>query len=249
MNIERSGEVAVLGMNAGKANAISGTFLEQLGAQLDALGDARALVITGYQSFFSGGLDLPALLSLGRAQMSAFIDAFGASMLRIFELPLPVVAAVNGHAVAGGCVLAMQADQRLMADGNARIGLNEVTLGIGLPTIVVETLRCQLPPPSLRPIALEGRMLLPREALQLGLVDEVVAPAELAQRAIARARELGSLPRGAYAQIKASLRRTASEAARKDTGAETAAWVTTWFSEGGQERIRAAVEKLGRKKG
>jgi enoyl-CoA hydratase len=249
MNIERSGEVAVLRMNAGKANAISGTFLAQLGAQLDALGDARALVITGYQSFFSGGLDLPALLSLDPAQMSAFIDAFGASMLRVFELPLPVIAAVNGHAVAGGCVLALQADQRLMADGNARIGLNEVTLGIGLPTVVVETLRCQVPSPSLRPIALEGRMLLAREALQLGLVDEVVAPAELEQRAVARARELGSLPRGAYAQIKAALRRPASEAARRDTGAETASWVATWFSEGGQERIRSAVEKLARKKG
>jgi enoyl-CoA hydratase len=146
MNIERSGEVAVLRMNAGKANAIGPAFLQQLGAQLDALGDARALVITGYQAFFSAGLDLPALLALDQDQMSAFIASFGASMLRVFELPLPVVAAVNGHAVAGGCVLAVQCDHRMMADTNGRIGLKEVALGIGLPPVVVETLRSQVRP-------------------------------------------------------------------------------------------------------
>ena len=126
MNIERSGEVAVLRMRAGKANAIGPAFLEQLGAQLDGLADAGALVLTGYEGFFSAGLDLPALLALGRAQMSAFIDAFAASMLRVFELPLPVVAAVNGHAVAGGCVLALTAHQPHIPQGWG--GGNEIAI-------------------------------------------------------------------------------------------------------------------------
>lgn len=248
MQIERSGEVAVLRINTGKANAIGPTFLESLGARLGELGDARALVLTGYQGFFSAGLDLPALVALTRPQMGTFIDSFAASMLRVFELPLPVVAAINGHAVAGGCVLALQADHRILADGEARIGLNEVQLGIGLPPVVIETLRCQVPAASLGPIALEGRLHLPREALQLGLVHEVVAPEALEARAIAKARELAALPASAFRQVKAALRRPAIAAARADGGREADSWVTTWFSEGGQERIRAAVERLARRK-
>src|SRR6267378_127387 len=93
-----------------------------------------------------------------RVTMRGFIRRFDAVMLRIFELPIPLIAAVNGHAVAGGCVLALQADIRIGADREARIGLNETQLGIGLPAPVVETLRWQVPGSSLAPLALEGRL-------------------------------------------------------------------------------------------
>src|SRR5476649_2755845 len=105
MELHRDGEVAILRIQAGKANAINAPFLERLAALTSDLGDARALVITGHHGFFSAGLDLPALLTLDRPSMQTFIESFGAGMQRIFDLPLPVVAAVNGHAIAGGCVL------------------------------------------------------------------------------------------------------------------------------------------------
>src|SRR5207237_2774920 len=108
--------------------------------------------------------------------------------------------------------------------------------------------RCQVPPLSLGPIALEGRMLFPREAHELGLVHEVVASEQLVDRAIGRARELGALPPAAFRQIKAALRRPAVETIRADRGREADAWVGTWFSDGGQDRIRAAVERLTRKR-
>src|SRR3979490_2959749 len=133
MRIERNGPVALLRMENGKANAISATLLERLGGLVAQLGDARAAVITGQGSAFCAGLDLPALADLDRATMRGFIRRFDALMLRIFELPIPLIAAVNGHAVAGGCVLALQADLRLAADPDARTGLNETAPGTRPP--------------------------------------------------------------------------------------------------------------------
>src|SRR5882672_10541416 len=108
MHLERQGEVALLRINTGKANAIGDAWLESLHAKLDTLGDARALVITGYDAFFSAGLDIPALVDLTEPQLRAFIERFNAAMLRLFSLEIGVVAAVNGHAIAGGCVLMLQ---------------------------------------------------------------------------------------------------------------------------------------------
>src|SRR5919199_6898804 len=107
MQLERVGEAMVLRMRAGKANAIGPAWLQTMESLLDETlaSKARALVVTGYESFFSAGLDLPALDVLDDAQMGSFMSGFSRTMLRIFELPLPVVAAVNGHAIAGGCVL------------------------------------------------------------------------------------------------------------------------------------------------
>src|SRR2546427_3081919 len=172
MRIERNGEVALIRLENGKANAIGPSFLDRLESLLGQLGDARAAVITGQGSAFSAGLDLPTLVDLDRVRMRAFVLRFETAMMRVFELPIPLVAAVNGHAVAGGCVLALQADVRIGADREARIGLNETQLGIGLPAPVVETLRWQGPGASLAPLALEGRLVLPRAALHLGLLHE-----------------------------------------------------------------------------
>src|SRR5919201_5905858 len=174
MKIERQGEVALLRLENGKANAIGPQFVDRLETMLSQLGDARAAVIIGQGSAFCAGLDLPVLVGMNRAQMRSFIFRFDAMMMRIFELPIPLVAAINGHAVAGGCVLALQADIRIAMDReSARIGLNEAQLGIGLPLMAVETLRWQVPGPSFAAVALEGRLFAPKEALQVGLLHEV----------------------------------------------------------------------------
>src|SRR5216683_40138 len=142
MELQRVGEAMVLRMRAGKANAIGPAWLDRMYSLLDDVlaARARALVITGYEGFFSAGLDLPALDALDERAMGSFMSGFSRTMLRIFELPLPVVAAVNGHAIAGGCVLALQADVRIGAASDFRIGLNEVQLGIGLPALVLGAL-------------------------------------------------------------------------------------------------------------
>lgn len=248
MELERRGDVALLRMNAGKANALGPASMGRLSALLDALDAAppRALVLTGYDPFFCAGLDLPHLLPLGREEIAAFMDAFRALMLRVFQLPLPVVAAVNGHAVAGGCVLALQADVRLMTEGKARIGLSEVPLGLGLPPVVLETLRAQVPAASLFPIAVEGRLLSAAEAVQLGLVHEACPEGQVVERALARAASLAALPAEPVAQVKAALRQPVVEAVRRAATAEGARWVDLWFSERTQESLRGAVARLRR---
>jgi Delta3-Delta2-enoyl-CoA isomerase len=244
MRVERSGQVAVLRLENGKANAISPAFLERLQRLLGEIGDARAAVMIGQGSAFSAGLDLPSLVELDRAAMRAFILGFDEVMLRVFELPVPVVAAVNGHAVAGGCVLALQADVRIGADRDARIGLNETQLGIGLPAVVLETLRAQVPGPSLAAVALEGRLVPPREALQLGILHEVVPEAELLPRALARATALAALPPAGVRMVKAALRRAAAAAARAAEESEAERWLDTWFAEESRGRLREAVARL-----
>lgn len=249
MHVVREGGVAVLGMQAGKANAINPRFLDLLEGCLDELTAAPpgALVLTGEGRSFSAGLDLPSLIDLGEAALTDFILRFSATMLRVFTLPFPVVAAVNGHAIAGGCVLALQADVRLMASGESRIGLNEVQLGIGLPAAVVETLRCQVPASSLSPLAAEGGLFLAEEALRLGLVHGVVEPSGLLLQARARAAALAALPPSAFAQVKAALRRPALANIEASAATDAAGWVATFHSPAAQRLLHAAVARLTKK--
>ncbi len=244
MRIEPHGSVALLRLESGKVNAIGPSFVEAMNGLLDQLGDAGAAVITGRGSAFSAGLDLPGLIDLDRPAMYRFIEAFNAMMLRLFELPVPLVAAVNGHAIAGGCVLALQADLRLAADRDARIGLNETQLGIGLPAVVLETLRAQVPASSLAPIALEGRLFSPREALQLGLLHEVVPEGELIERALQRAQALAAVPPAGVRQVKAALRAPVAERVRALGVKVSQAWVDGWLEPSTHERLRATVARL-----
>ncbi len=246
MRIENHGPVACMHLEAGRANAMGPEFLDNLLALFDAFeaSSARAAVLVGYERFFSAGLALPHIIDCDRPQMRAFISKFNQAMQRVFMLDKPLVAAINGHAIAGGCVLAMQADYRLMAAGKSRIGLSEVTLGVGLPGLVVETLRARVPTASMSVIALEGRLLAPDAAHALGLVEEVVAAEELLPRALKKARELAELPSLAFAQVKASLRAPYVERAQARVEADTEAWLDTWFCAEARTRIAQVVADL-----
>ncbi|HSP19744.1 MAG TPA: enoyl-CoA hydratase/isomerase family protein [Myxococcaceae bacterium] len=249
MELEVIGGVAVLSMRTGKANAMGTAFFDRLSTQLDALesSHAAALVLTGEGRAFSAGLDLREVTALDRAGLERFIRRFSEVMLRVFALPLPVVAAINGHAIAGGCVLALQADVRLAAAGDARIGLNEVQNGLGLPAVVLETLRCQVPARTLAPVALEGRLVGPEEAHALGLVDEVVPPAQLLAAAVLRASALAALPGPAFRQIKQAIRAPIIELVRRVEAEDARLWVETAFSPLARARLAEVVARLTRR--
>ncbi len=239
MRIERDEEVAILHLEGGRANALNVEFLGKLNALLDEVeaSDARAVVLTGYGKFFSAGLDLASLEGAERSAVRETLQWLHRLCHRLFTLPLPVVAAVNGHAIAGGCVIALQADARLMTNAKSLIGLKEVQLGVGLPVVVVEALRAAVPAPSFTPLALEGQLVGPQRALELSLVEALVAPEQLLAAAVQRARELAA-PGLGFAHIKASLR--APHAARMDAdwASDLEAWLDTWFHED-SVRLRA----------
>ncbi len=232
MRLERDEDVAVLHMEGGRANALNVDFLSGLSNLLDEAesSGARALVLTGYDRFFSAGLDLASLETADRAAVRESLQWLHRLCRRLFQFPLPVVAAINGHAIAGGCVLALQADERIMADGRALIGLKEVQLGVGLPIAVVEALRAAVPVSSFTPLALEGQLVSAGRAAELGLVHSVVTPEDLLSAAVARARQLAA-PGLGFAHIKNSLR--APYAARMDAewASDLEAWLDTWFHE------------------
>lgn len=246
MRIERDGEVAILFMEAGKANAMTRTMLDALLSCWDEAcrSDARAIVLTGDGRSFCAGLALTELIELDRAAMREAIDRFTAVMVRVFSTDRPVVAAIDGHAIAGGCVLACQCDARIAAEVPARIGLNEVQLGIGMPAIVLEPLRLFLPPASFNAVGLEGRLFSPSEAQALGLVDRVVSRDELLGAACERARVLASVPTTAYAQVKAAWRGPAMAAIARDGHDVRERWLDTWFHAEAQARLRATVARL-----
>lgn len=236
--------VAILTIRGGKANAMNVPLLAALDAALDAT--SSPAVVTAEGSSFSAGLALPELIGLDRAGMAELIDVFERTMHRVLTFPHATVAAINGHAFAGGCVLALMCDARVMAAGGAKIGLNEVQLGIGLPAIVVEPLRQRVPPGSLGPLALEGRLVGPDEALRLGLVDEVVDPAALVARAVAIAAARGGSPL-AYAQIKRALIAPVVDVFERRRALDRDAWLDTWFSDHAQRTLRAAVDRLAKR--
>jgi enoyl-CoA hydratase len=241
IEVEKRGNVAILRMRAGKANAMNVRLLEALDATLENVDDADAMAITGEGKAFSAGLALPELIELDRESILHMIAIFERVMRRVLVFPRATVAAINGHALAGGCVLALMCDARLMSAG--KIGLNEIQLGIGLPSIVIDPVRAKISPHALGPIVLEGRVMDPAEALQLGLVDEVVDPAALEARMVEVAMQRAAAPI-AYTQIKrALLAPMLREWDRRHEDAREA-WLDTWFSEHAQRTLRATVERI-----
>jgi enoyl-CoA hydratase len=240
-------DVAVLRLEGGKANAMTPDLLDTLERMIDGFerSPAAAAVLTGYERYFSGGLALPHIIEFDVVEMRGFIEHFSRAMLRVCACEKPIVAAINGHAIAGGCVLALQCDWRIASDDpGLRIGLNEAQLGIGLPSIVIESLRAAVPPASLGPIAIEGTLFDPAAAHASGLVHELVPAGELIARATAKAQAYAALPPAAVAQVKHALRAPVLEAVARRADAETTRWLETWFSHDAQSRLRAVVARL-----
>ena len=240
-------DVAVLRIEGGKANALTPKLLEDIERTIDGFEEspARAAVLTGYERYFSAGLALTHIIDFDRDELRGFIEHFSRVMTRVFVCSKPIVAAINGHAIAGGCVIALMCDFRVSADdASIRIGLNESKLGIGLPAIVVEGLRVAVPPASFVPIALEGALFDPARALALGLVDELSAGSELLARATARAEALAASGALAVPQIKHALRAPSLDTLARSSELEVERWLDTWFSPEAQQRLRAAVARL-----
>jgi enoyl-CoA hydratase len=242
--------LALLRLACGKANALNPQSLAALGAGLDeaAAGGARGLVLTGYGRFFSAGLDLVGLYDVGRSAMDAFMRDFDAVMLRVFEFPRPVVAAVGGHAVAGGAVLALACDVRVMGSAAGRFGLNEVRLGVPFPASAMEIVRHAVPPSAVERVLYEGELFEPGEALGLGLLSGVVDDDVVgaAWRACAR---LARQPGAAFETIKASLKGPAVERARGAVEPLRRAFVEAWFAPEARRRVGEARARLLERRG
>lgn len=227
------------------ANALDAGLIAALGAavkQAPAAG-ARALVLSGAPGMFSAGLDVPSLLALDRAGMRRAWSEFYALMHALAASPLPIAAAITGHSPAGGAVLALFCDFRVMADGEFKIGLNEVQVGLPMPPVIHRTLRRQVGARHAERMCASAWMLSPREALRIGLVDELAPPERTVEVALAWCSGLLRLPPRAMATTRALVRADLVAALEADER-EVEERVEDWFSDETQGALRALVERL-----
>ncbi len=145
--LDKKNDLGILHLRASNANAMNERVLQAISAGLQeaVAADLKGLVLTGYDRFFSAGLDLLTIYEFDREQMRRFIADWEATMIRLFEFPMPVIAATNGAATAGGCILAMACDHRMMAAEGAVIGMNGIRLGITLPAAALAIVRDGIP--------------------------------------------------------------------------------------------------------
>jgi enoyl-CoA hydratase len=200
--------LAQIVLDDGKVNAMDGAFFDGLNAALDRAerDAARALVLAGRAGFLSPGLNVKLLPTLPREDYERTLMSFGRTLLRLWTAPQPTVAAVTGHAVAGGALLAFACDHRVVADAALRIQMNETAIGLPLPTWAMVICQSAIPVRWQTEAILHARGYTPAEALERGMIDEVVPADAVLARARAAATALAVLHRDAYAASKRRLR-------------------------------------------
>jgi enoyl-CoA hydratase len=199
-------EVALVRMDDGKANALGYALMDALESALDrAEKEASAVILTGRPGRFSAGFDLQEMMG-GMDKARALVTRGANLLLRLYSLPLPLVIACTGHALAGGALMVLTGDLRLAARGAFKIGLNEVQLGMPVPVLAMELARERLNPAHLVASTLFATVVDPEKALVAGWVDELADEAALLDVSLAHAKRLAALPRDAYAKTKTALR-------------------------------------------
>jgi enoyl-CoA hydratase len=241
--------VAVLSMQHGKANALDIEFCTALTDRFAALrtADVKAVVLTGTGKIFSAGVDLKRLSEGGAAYVRDFLPSLHRLYETVFFHPKPVVAAINGHAIAGGCILAACADRRVMARESGRIGVTELLVGVPFPALAFEILRFAVPARVLPEVTYSGATYATDAALERGWIDEVAEPPKLMQRALAAAQELAAISPAAFAQTKAQMRAPVAERFAVSGAVTDKAVTDIWCAPETLARVRGYVERTLRK--
>lgn len=239
--------VAVLRMEHGRANALDVELSAGLVQALDNASDAKAVVLTGTGGIFCAGVDLVRLTSGGAEYVKTFLPALDGALRALFTYPRPVVAAMNGHAIAGGCILAAACDHRVMARGDGRVGVAELLVGVPFPPLALELMRARLPFTAFQEAVLTGRVYGTEAALARGFVDELVDAPKLLDRAVEVAAQMGAVPAATFEVTKRMVALPIHEAVKRaetEFGDEVAG---IWSSDAAMAPVRAYVAKTLKK--
>lgn len=238
---EISAGTAVIRLHRGKVNPLNGQVVDELRANFQAMendAEITAVIFTGHGKFFSFGFDIPEFLSFSKAEFTRYLTNFADLYTYLFQYPKPLVAALNGHTVAGGCMLALACDRRLMADGSGKISLNEISFGASVFAGSTEMLRFRVGSATATDILYSGAMYSAREAAALGLVDEVTDKTVLMDRAMAVASDLGSKNPAAFASIKSLLRDPVANEMKQRESLSIREFVDIWYAEPTWSNVR-----------
>ena len=233
ITIQKRKGIATLTLTRGKVNALNGQVVDQMKESLKALEndpEVKSIIITGAGKFFSFGFDIPEFLSFTKAQFTEYIINFSDLYTYIFLYPKPVVAALNGHTIAGGCMLALACDYRVMAAEKAKISLNEICFGASVFAGSTEMLRYWTGSAKAQEILFSGAMYTAGQAKDLGLVHETADENDLMKTARNAAHNFASKYPPAFAGIKSLLRKSIVEDMMRREKASIKEFVDIWYS-------------------
>ncbi|MFA5906389.1 MAG: enoyl-CoA hydratase/isomerase family protein [Desulfobacula sp.] len=243
MNIKD--DIAVVQMNNGVTNAISPELIADLSEScIKVKKDAGAMILTGNDRFFSIGFDLPKVMGLDRSGLCSYLSDFQDMLFHIAFLPVPVICALTGHAVAGGAILAIVCDYRMAKSEKMSIGFNESLLGLTIPCLAELMLTRFTGQRISHRLLMEGALIKAENAVSLGLIDEIHPMDTVMERAVQKARQLQEIPLKTFAAIKDSHLEEIRERYLARVKPKTEQFMDLWFTRETQKRLSRAMEKF-----
>lgn len=244
------GPVRELQLARPPVNALDPTLVDALISALEAAprSGAKVLVVSGRIGMFSAGLDVPALLALDRAGMDAFWKRFFLLTRMLAESPLPIAAAMTGHSPAGGTVIGIFCDLRIAAEGDYKIGLNEVQVGLTVPPVIVDAFTRLVGEGAANQHLIQGSLMSPAEAYRIGLVNELLPLTQVVPRAVSWGHQIAALPPAALRSTREAARAGLVQLARGKEALSYSHMTEVWFSAEAQAALKAMVERVKSKK-
>ncbi len=232
VSVIKDAGIATVVLDRGKVNAINVFMVNQIHDCLSDLEKDReiaSVILTGHDKFFSFGFDVPEFLSYSKESFSNFLTLFTNLYTYIFLYSKPVIAVLNGHTMAGGCMLALACDHRIMVQGNAKISLNELNFGSAVFSGIVQILKFCVGQKNAQEILYSGNLYTSDKAIELGLIDQVSSQTNLMDDALKTAGYYAKKAAPAFAAIKHLLRKSVLEGV--DERASIEHFVDIWYSE------------------
>lgn len=250
IKVNIKGKIAVLSLDRGRSNAINSEMvseLYQIIRNIENDDTIAGLILTGKDGFFSAGLDLIELYDYDEEKIREFWIDFLNLVTALVSFKKPMVAAISGHSPAGGCVLALCCDYRVMAEGKFIIGLNELPVGIIVPESIFHLYAFWLGSASAYRYLLEGKLLNTQEALSAGLVDEVVDPESILHAAERKMLMYIQMERTTWQQSKMNMREELLRKVSADPTVMLGHMLEQWWSPSTRSILNTIIQNLQKK--
>jgi enoyl-CoA hydratase/carnithine racemase len=248
IEIDHDGEVAILKLNRSVTNPLNLKFLWEISEKLGELKNdtsMKSIVLTSANNkFFSIGFDIPELYELDRSEMKDFYTTYNRLSIELYTFPKSTVAAITGHAIAGGCILTLCCDYRIISEGKKFMGLNEIKLGLPVPYPADCILRDLVDTKAARDIMEEGEFYLPDKSLEMGIVDHVVPLENVVPKSVEQAKKMGEMPDEAFKIIKQNRVENVHARILQNLAVKEQYFLNCWYSDGTQKLLKEAIKKF-----
>ena len=250
IKVSQKDQIQILELNRPKVNAIDESLIKSLNSELDKIeknDSIKGLILTGQAGIFSAGLDIVSLYNKDREYMESFWFLFSSLLLRIYRYPKLIFSAISGHSPAGGTVISIMTDYRIMSKGNYVIGLNEVAVGLSMPIGIGRVFQSLLGERMAEKMTLTGKLVNPKEAKEIGLIDEVVESKNLLNHSIDTMNKWLKLPFNKQIESKLSLRKEVIDLMIDTVEKENDNFINAWFSDECRITMEKIINKLSKK--